>query len=133
MTYDLGWYTEKYVLYLRLPENPSMEEFDDINQEITSILANSSITLSIIIDTNKLKTGYHTATYLRNTQKYMNHPKLDNIYVVANNKLNRLIMTLGFSLCRAHFIQFENFKALENTLIKTGYYPTGTGLNFVNK
>ena len=131
MTYDLGWYTEKYVLYLRLPENPSMEEFDAINQEITITLNKSKIAMSIIIDTHKLKTGYHTATYLRDTQKYMN--KLDNIYVVANNKLNRLIMTLGFSLCRAHFIQFENFKALENTLIKTGYYPTETGLNFVNK
>lgn len=123
MTYEIAWYTEGQVICLRFPENPSMDEFGAMNQEITNILNESQETLSLIINTNKLKTGYHTATYLRDTQSYMNHRKLDSVYVIADNKLNRLIMTLAFSLCRAHFAQFEDFEAVKNNLQQKGYYP----------
>lgn len=123
MTY-IGWYTKEEILFLVLPENPSREDFDTINQEIMTILNDSNTTLSLIIDTNNLKTSYHTATYLRDTQKYMDHRQLDTIYSIANNKLNRLIMTLGFSLCRAHFVQLKGYEETEDLLKKQGYHPT---------
>lgn len=120
MPYTLSWYTPDRVLLLTLTGQPSLQEMETINQEVTDALE-AYAKLNIVIDTTDMQTGYHTANHLRDTQKYMNHQNLDSAFVVADNKLNRLITLMAFSMSRTRFMQLNTIEMVENLLKRYGF------------
>ena len=122
MPYKLTWYSFGEVLHLALDSDLSLEELDRINHETVEILNEAEQKMMLVIDVSKLVAGYQTVTYLRTTQHYMDHPGLNTIIVIANNKLNRLITLLAFNLGRARLIQFDSLE-------KTQWYMTQNGFS----
>lgn len=108
MSYEISWYATQGVLRLELQNSMSLDEMKLANQHTTHILDEADHKLALMIDASALTAGYTTADYLRSTQQYKDHPKLDVIVVIANNKLNRLITLLAFSSSRARFMQFSS-------------------------
>jgi hypothetical protein len=108
VSYELTWYAAEEVLHLNLQSTLSLEEMKLINQRIVDILDESKRKLILLIDVSAFTAGYTTVDYLRDTQKYRDHPNLDVIAVVSNNKLNQLITLLVFSLSHARFIRFDS-------------------------
>ncbi|MFW5691410.1 MAG: hypothetical protein ACOCXZ_02805 [Chloroflexota bacterium] len=120
MAHTLSWYMAGHVLALALDGQPSLQELRDINEEIIEVLDRSQTNLNIIIDAVNLRAGYQTADQLRSTQHYMNHPRLANVLVISDNKLNRLITLMAFCLSRAHFIQFDTHQKADAFLRRHG-------------
>ena len=116
MAYSLAWYQPDVVLHLTLDGHPTVAELQDIDQEVTAVLNGSRMKMRLLIDAANLKEGYQTANHLRDTQKYMNHPRLERILVVSDNKLNRLVTLLAFCVAHARFVQFENLQKAEDYL-----------------
>lgn len=124
MAHTLLWYTPDQVLHLTLDGQLSVLELQEINQEIMEILENQNNRLNIVIDATSLKSGHNTSNQLRDTQKYLNHRQLDTAFVVAENKLNRLITLMAFSLSRAKFLQFRDWQKAVDILSKRGFNNT---------
>jgi hypothetical protein len=118
MTNKLGWYKADEILHLELENNLSLDEMKHINQCIVEMLDKSRQKMVLLVDMSELVVGYGTADQLRSTQRYMDHPKLESIVVIANKKLNRLIALLAFNLARAHLIQVNNEAGLESYLTR---------------
>jgi hypothetical protein len=78
------------------------------NQHTIALLDKAERNLTLMIDASALTAGYTTADNLRTTQQYRDHPKLEAIVVIANNKLNRLITLLAYCTARARFVQFNS-------------------------
>jgi hypothetical protein len=108
MSYELKWYAVEKVLRLDLENGLSLDEMKLANQRTVDILDKAEQKLTLLIDVSALAAGYTTPDNLRSTQSYRDHPKLDTIVIVANNKLNRLITLLAFHSSRARFIQFSS-------------------------
>lgn len=123
MPYQLGWYTTGKVLYLELKGQPSIQELKQVSDEVNNILDSYQKKMILLMDTTNLLAGYHSANYLRETQTYMNHDYLGDILVVSDNKLNRLITLLAFSLSRANFSQYNSMTLAEKTLHRMGFRP----------
>lgn len=121
MPYTLGWYKPEQVLTLMLDGQLSLQELEAINQEVTDALESHETKLSILIDMTNMQTGYHTAEMLRSTQKYMDDPRLDSAFIVAENKLNRLITLMAFCTARATFIQFNSMEMAEHMLSRRDF------------
>jgi hypothetical protein len=118
------------VLRLDLQGNPSLEEMRTINQSMMDILNESERNLTLLIDVSGMTAGYTTVNHLRNTQTYRDHPNMDAVVVVANNKLNRLITLLAFNLSRAQFVQFESLEIAQRYMVRKGFsetQPAGNG------
>lgn len=129
MSYELNWYSIGRVLHLNLINGLSLDEMETINQQVTDTIEKANQKIVVLIDVSALNTGYSTVDQLRNTQRYMNHRKLDAIVVVANNKLNRLISLLVFSLARTPIFQFENAEAANQHLARRGYLVASSSLH----
>ena len=113
MTYTLSWHIPERVLYLTLDGQPALSELQSINREVMEILDQSESKIHLVLDVLNLRAGYDTSNHLRDTQQYMNHANLEGIFVVAENKLNRLITLMAFCFSRAYFAQFDNFQNAE--------------------
>lgn len=108
MAYTVDWQHLDQAIELTIHGQPTLEELQAINEEVSHVLDGIDTRVSILIDTVDLTAGYETANQLRDTQHYMNHPKLDRILVVATNKLNRLITLLAFCTARARLVQYDD-------------------------
>ena len=120
VSYTLSWQVPGRVLYLALDGQLTVDELHAINQDVVRVLDRQQSKLNIIIDTRQFQSGYQTVEHLRATQHYMDHPLVDSILVVADNKLNRLISLLTFSLSQAKFVQFNSMELTENHLRRRG-------------
>ncbi|GAB4515693.1 MAG: hypothetical protein OHK0046_19500 [Anaerolineae bacterium] len=121
MSHVLDWYTPHQVMYLHVFDNPSQEELQAINDEVLNALDHLNTPVGLVLDVTGLSTGYMTAYRLRNTQLYMNDNRLERAYIVAEDKLNRLITLIAFNIARVPFVQFDNFDKAEMHLSKRGY------------
>ena len=121
MTYQLDWYTEDHVIYLELQGQSSVTELRKINKEIQDLLDKQDNKIHIIFNAATMQTGHQTSNYLRDTQRYVDHLKVDTLSFVSRNKLNRLIAILAFSLSRAQLIQFENMETAMNHMKRLGF------------
>jgi hypothetical protein len=129
MPYTLTWYAVGEALHLSLAGDLSLDEMSLINQHTTDILAIAERKLFLLIDVSALTSGYATVDHLRRTQKYMDHPKLEALVVIANSKLNRLIMLLAFNLARVPFFQFPNKEGAQEYMTRRGYSESPTSIN----
>ncbi|HLU08062.1 MAG TPA: hypothetical protein VK003_00210 [Oceanobacillus sp.] len=121
MPFTFSWYAVGEALQLDLSGNISPDEMQVINQHVADLLAESKRKIVLLIDASALVAGYSTADQLRATQRYVDHPKLDALLVVATSKLNRLITLLAFNLVRPTFIQFSNRESAYAYLIRRGF------------
>lgn len=126
MAHSISWYIPERLLCLSLTDQLSLEELTTINQSMTDILNGYHQKLTILIDSTEMKTGYQTADELRDTQDFMNHPKIDSVLMVSENKLNRLIMLMAFCVIPTKIIRFETMEKLEKFLKRSGYTDHAT-------
>ncbi|HRF98563.1 MAG TPA: hypothetical protein PLZ51_25320, partial [Aggregatilineales bacterium] len=98
MPYTLSWYKPETILYLKLEGQLSLNELETVNQEVMSILDSLRARVNILIDATNFSATHQTTGLLRETQQYMNHPHLDSAFIVADNKLMRLITLMAFSI-----------------------------------
>ncbi|MDQ7024638.1 MAG: hypothetical protein Q9P01_07250 [Anaerolineae bacterium] len=124
MAHTLSWYTPHRVLCLTLEGQLSIEELQEINLKVMEMFERQNDRLNIVIDATSLKSGYNTSNDLRSTQKYMNHHQLDTAFVVAENKINRLITLMAFSISRAKFLQFRDWEKATDMLSRSGFANT---------
>lgn len=123
MPYQLGWYKTTQVILLKLDDRLPTSELKRANQEVTAILDASETKKSILIDATLFVAHYQSMDELRNTQTYANHSRLDSVFVVTDNKLNRLITLMAFSRARAKFFQFANLDFADKMLQRFGLIP----------
>lgn len=116
MSYSISWYIPKQVIYLKLADQPTVEELKASNREISAILDEGHGKMNILIDAMDLQASYQTSSHLRDTQKFMDHPRMECAVVVTDNKLNRLITLIAFCMARAQFMQFDEFSRAEEYL-----------------
>lgn len=116
MTHTLTWYKPDQILYLALDGQPDLPEMETINREILNILDTHQAKLSIVVDITNMQAGYHTSEMLRTTQSYMDHPSLDEAFIVTNSKLNRLIALMAFCTARVRFSQFSTMEMVRQML-----------------
>jgi hypothetical protein len=82
--------------------------------------------MKILIDANDFVATHQTTGLLRDTQKYMNHPNLDSAFIVADNKLIRLITLMAFSISRAKMTQFNTMEMAESWLQRLSSNKSGS-------
>lgn len=123
MPYQLGWYKNTQVILLKLDDKLQTPELHRANQDVLAVLDASDMKKSILIDVTHFVANYQSMDELRNTQTYANHPRLDSIFVVTDNKLNRLITLVAFSRARAKFFQFVNLEFADKMLQRFGLLP----------
>lgn len=116
MSYSLSWYIPQQVLYLKLDDQPTIEDLQSSNRDIVAILEEHHGKLNILVDAMTMQASYQTSNHLRDTQKFMDHPRLECAVVVTDNKLNRLVTLIAFCMARAHFMQFDSFDRAEEYL-----------------
>lgn len=121
MTYQVDWYTEDRVIYLELQSQLVLDELKEINKQIIDLLKNQQNRVNVIINAVGMQSDYYTSNYLRETQRYVDHLKVDTIYFVSANKVNRLIAVLAFGLARAHFIQYKNMEDANRQMKYLGF------------
>lgn len=123
MPYLLDWYKTHQVIYLELTGNLTVGELERVNHEIINVLDTSSHKMYIVINANDFRVGYQSTHHLRESQKYMNHPALDSVFMVSDDKLTRLITLIAFSLSRTKFFQFDTMQVAETMLARFGLHP----------
>lgn len=128
MPHDITWYAEGEALQLDLSGNLTPDEMQRINQETTDILARSDQKIVLLIDASGLTSGYLTADQLRSTQRYVDHPNLDALVIVATSKINRLITLLAFNLALAPFLQFSSKESARAYMIRRGFSESPVAL-----
>lgn len=116
MGYDLQWHIRGEVLRIELHNVVSIDELREINRQAFDILDKSDRKLVFVLDISVLQVVYTTVEHLRNTQLYIDHPKLDTLVVIAGSKLHRLISLLAFHLSLARFVQCESIEQAQRFL-----------------
>lgn len=121
MAYALSWYIPEHVLCLSITGQPTLQELEEINQEVIKILDTCNSKVSLLINAGELKSGYQTTNQLRDSQKYGNHTHMESILVVSDNKLTRLVTLMAFGVSKAFFMQFNDFARVEDYLKRRGF------------
>ena len=125
MPYTLSWHMQEKLIDLRLEGQLSVNEMKTISQDVMNILDDSQEKMHLLIDAMKFQSSYHTADQLRNTQKYMDHSRLDFAVLVTDNKLNRLTTLMAFCMARVPLMQFDSFSKAKQYLERRGFEYVG--------
>jgi hypothetical protein len=96
------------VLHLRLIDEITLDDFQQINAEVEEHMREHGKRLAIVIDVNATRRVSYNVEQIRASQRYALDPSLDWILVVGNNKLLRLTMIVVFNLARAPLQLFQN-------------------------
>ncbi len=124
MAYELSWFTPDKVIYLEIKGHPKHDELNEINEIMTEILDKGKNKVSLVINATEMKTGYQTSDHLRDTQTYMDHIKLHQVFFISSNKLNRLICLMAFNLSRARLVQCNTLQIVVEHLKRQGFHTT---------
>lgn len=125
--YTVSWQVPEQILYLSLEGEPQIQELKDLNRQVLEMLEPFQKKVNIVMNVIKLKPGYRTSDHLRDTQRYMDLPQIDHVFVVADNKLSRLTMLLAFSLSRAHFMLFDDLQKTMDYVNRRGLGAAANG------
>jgi hypothetical protein len=107
MPYQITWEVPETVLYLKLLDQVSMEEFIEINEQINAYLDERNTTDRTVlkIDIVEAQSVPQQLSRMKMSQTYAERHDLKWLLVVGDNKSIRLIMLLTFNLSRA-ILQF---------------------------
>lgn len=129
MPFTFTWYAVGEALQLDLSGSLTLDEMQRISQRVIELLDECQQKVVLMIDASEMVAGYTTADQLRATQRYVDHPKLDALVVVASSKLNRLITLLAFNLVRPPFLQFSNRESAYAYLIRRGFSESSVAIS----
>lgn len=119
MPYQLTWKTPGAVLVLNLSGFVSVDEFVQINTDVTKTLEelNSDQKIAVVIEIDDAKQLPNEFAYLRTLQTFVTSYRLKHIVVVGRSKYMRLMMQLiyGQFNIRVHMVD-----SYEQALI---YFP----------
>lgn len=112
----LSWHIPNQVMKLSLHGDYTLPESREVNDAITTWLEEKGDELSLLVDATQMERP-HNFQQLRNAQHFMNHERLQNIFVAAgNDKLVKLSMLVIFNMARAYVRMFDNVAAAELAL-----------------
>lgn len=112
MPYQVHVQAPDALIYLKLTGDVSLQEFIEIDREVTRYLEADSLDegIAMLVDVNDAKSVPQAFNQLKASQTYASvyGSKLSYILVVSGgNKLMRLMMMLTFNLCRPNLQFFE--------------------------
>lgn len=94
MPYSLDWFRQDRVLELQLTGSMNLEEAKQINTALIAYLDKAETTLHMIADATTLESFPKNILQIKNTQAYLQHPKLGWILFVSKpNPLIRFFAT----------------------------------------
>ncbi len=99
-SYTLNWHTPGKVLQLTLSGDYPVEEAQEVNDVILSVLTKTNSPHFLLIDATQM-TRPRNFKAIRAVQNYMDHRQLKHIYVVTTDNLVKLAMMVIFNLSRA--------------------------------
>ena len=124
MAHEITWNTPRRVLQLKLSNNLSLEEFIEIDRQITERLQECDERIALIVDASDATFSPYSIERVKPTQKYLNSYQIVQLIVVGDKKLNRLVMMLLFNLCRPRLQFCDNFdqakRYISMTNVQTG-------------
>lgn len=128
MSYSVSWLVEKRVIHLRLENEVTVEDAENINHHLLEYFdAGQPPLVHLIVDTTRLA---HFPTNLNVLNKvsstYMNHPLLGWIVVIGTNPMARFIGSMITQLFRVRFRMVTSFEAAVVYLAEVD--TSGTGL-----
>jgi hypothetical protein len=100
MAHEMAWKTPGKVLNLKMSSTLSLEEFVEIDKQISEHLQESDERITLIVDGSDARFSPYSIERVKATQRYLNSYKICQLIVVGDKKLNRLAMLLLFNLCR---------------------------------
>ncbi|MEO1288218.1 MAG: hypothetical protein AAFV93_10650 [Chloroflexota bacterium] len=115
MAYELAWHIEDQALLLTISGHYTLLDARDANKHILDMLEKSSNTLALLIDATTMQRPYNFGE-IRATQHYMDHQRLDGIYVATRDRLIKLSMMVIFNLSRANLFIADDVINAENML-----------------
>jgi hypothetical protein len=107
MPYNCTWHIPDKVLRVTIEGEYSLADAEAVNQRMLYELERSQTILSLLVDAQNMERPYNFRE-IRNVQTYMNHRRLQNIYIVANDQLVKLAMMVIFNLSRASFYLYDD-------------------------
>ncbi len=116
MAHEMAWNTPGRVLQLKMSNNLSLEEFIEIDSQISEHLQECDERITLIVDTSDARFSPYSIERIKPTQKYLNSYQICHLIVVGNKKINRLAMLLLFNLCRPRLQFCDNFDQAQRFL-----------------
>lgn len=87
MTYQLAWYVEKRVLYIRWPEVLTLEALKEANDEIVTYLDAGTPLVHTIQDTSSMAKYPSNLLKLHQTLTFLRHPALGWVLAVSHDPM----------------------------------------------
>lgn len=120
MGYSVSWHIDQTVLLLKYENYLSRQELSEANYHIDNLLSRNQTRVGIIFEVSTMKTTYHTAEIMRETQTFVDHPNLSLALVVSENKLNRLTMLIAFAISSTRLVMIDSLGKAERILEQRG-------------
>ncbi len=116
MAYEMGWDTPGKVLHVKMSNTLSLEEFIEIDKQISERLQECDERIVLIVDGSDARFSPYSIERVKATQKYLNSYRISQLLVVGDKKLNRLAMLLLFNLCRPRLQFCDNYDQAQRFL-----------------
>lgn len=119
----LSWYLPDKVIYLHISGDYTLEDSRQVNTAIIEELEHRQEDLVLVIDAMEMNRPYNF-DQIRSTQTYMNHQNLKHIYAVTTDRVVKLALMIIFNISRAQLYLFDDIKAVNTALTRTGVFRT---------
>lgn len=107
MSYDLKWHTPQRTLQLTLSGYVTLEEFRQLDRAIHDMIGTPTQPLAMIIDTSAVASVSVYTEQIRASQTFPNHPKMEWILIIGQNKLMRFTMMVIYNASQARLQFFQ--------------------------
>lgn len=115
MAYQLTWHIPEKVLLLTLTGEYSLQDAKDVNLHILHEIEQSAGSIILLIDVLQMNRPFNF-TNIRDAQTYISHPRLQDIFVITDDRLMKLAMIVIFNLTRAHLHTFDSLEKATATV-----------------
>ncbi len=120
MAYSVAWDIPGKVLYLKVLEEVSRQEFLEIDNKIKVCLGKYDTEILLVVDASQAKIAPYGIEQIKASQTYLQSRQIKQLLVISNNKLNRLVLLLLFNLCRPKLQFCDNFNQAQRFIEMSG-------------
>lgn len=125
MPYSVDWFRPNHVIQLELIGNVSLEEAKHINTELLALLGQAETTVHMVADATTLENFPKNILQIKNTQAYLQHPKLGWIFFISQpNPLIRFFATTIAQVIGTRLRIVETIDEAVTIIDKIDFNPT---------
>ncbi len=111
----IDWYRPGKVLRLTVQGEYTTDAAAEMNTRIIAELEHTERPLYLLIDADEMAQP-HNFRQIREAQRFMNHPNLSHIFVLARDRVVRLALMVIFNEGRANLRLLTNIAEFEQIL-----------------